>query len=147
MLKKNLAESPARLSLAKVFKTLKMEMSDQHLWSFVEMDFKKHMEELAVFPIRLETKSNLWPNLAQKNNADVGLQCNLFSIHEAKIAQLVNHRNDIAHGNKLIIKDAAQLQEFENAAFLVMHDLAVAVVGCLDTKSYLKIELAPIASE
>jgi hypothetical protein len=48
--------------------------------------------------------------------------------------KLVNQQNEIAHGKKLVINTLAEYQPYEEAAFLVMHKLAVAVVECLERK-------------
>jgi hypothetical protein len=136
--RRDLVEPAAIVSLASVFKNFRGDTSDEKIWEFVTKDFTDCMNELAAFPRKLETKSNLWPNLARQNNSSVGLNCPLFVEKEAKLKQLVGYRNEIAHGKKLIIKDLTQFQEFEDAALLVMHDLALAVVACLSSRNYLK---------
>jgi MAE_28990/MAE_18760-like HEPN len=62
-----------------------------------------------------------------------------------ELGQLVDRRNKIAHGEKLEIASLPQFVRFENAATLVMHDLAVAVVNCLDKKEYLQTLPEPAA--
>ncbi|MFN6439004.1 MAG: MAE_28990/MAE_18760 family HEPN-like nuclease [Nostoc sp. DedSLP01] len=54
-----------------------------------------------------------------------------------ELEALVVRRNDIAHGQKMIIKDIQEYLKYEKAAVEVMHELAVSVVECLDKKLYL----------
>jgi len=62
----------------------------------------------------------------------------LFAQLKAQLNKLVNQRNEIAHGKKLVISTLAEYQPYEEAAFLVMHELGVAVVECLEKKDYLE---------
>jgi len=121
-----------------VFKRLRGDTSDSNLWNFGLSQFQGELGEKARFPDEVDTQSNLWPGLAQEINTSVGLHCPLFDTHSAELAQLVGRRNKIAHGEKLEIADLKQFQKFEHAAWVVMHELAIAVVECLQKKSYLQ---------
>jgi MAE_28990/MAE_18760-like HEPN len=136
-LRGDLADPLAKYSMAQVFKTLRGDLSDASLWKFATADFRGEMQLPATFPIEIDTKSNLWPKLAREINTSVGLQCSLFDSHDFELRQLVARRNDIAHGQKLVIADVTQFQKYEHAVIMVMHDLAVAVVDCLTKKEYL----------
>ncbi len=137
-LRRELAEPIARCAMAAVFKKVRGDTSDANLWRFATAEFEQGLNEKACFPDEVETASNLWPTVAQQINGSVGLSCPLFDAHAAELAQLVGRRNKIAHGEKLEIADLAQLQKFEHAVLVVMHELALAVVECLQTKSYLQ---------
>jgi MAE_28990/MAE_18760-like HEPN len=136
--RKELRVPIAKFSLLKVFKTLRGDASDDKLWDFFHGDLAIHLAEPAAFPVKLETKSNLWANLAIENNDAVGLSCQYFGQLKAQLNRLVNQRNEIAHGKKLVIGSLSEYQPYEDAAFLAMHEVAVAVVECLEKKTYLE---------
>src|SRR5262249_50734358 len=58
--------------------------------------------------------------------------------NKSKLGLLVTRRNGIAHGEDVVVKDLTEYKQYEDAALVVMHDLAVAVVDALDNKTYLK---------
>jgi hypothetical protein len=135
--RKELREPIAKFSLLKIFKTLRGDSSDDMLWDFFHRDLTAHLAAPATFPVKLETQSNLWAKFAIANNDAIGLSCPLFAQLKAQLNKLVNQRNEIAHGKKLVISTLAEYQPYEEAAFLVMHELAVGVVECLEKKNYL----------
>jgi hypothetical protein len=127
-----------KLSLTDSFKSFRGDISDDNIWKFSSMDFHLLLEKELKFSVKLETDSNLWPNLLKDNSLKVGLDCQLIDIHRAKLRNLVGRRNEIAHGKKNIIKNIEEYQPYEQAALEVMHELAVLVVDCLDKRLYLK---------
>jgi hypothetical protein len=54
-----------------------------------------------------------------------------------KLKSLVARRNEIAHGQKMTISSLTEYQEYENAAIVVMHELAISVLEALESKCYL----------
>jgi hypothetical protein len=116
------------------------------LWEFCSNEFSTELSAVAAFPDEIDTESNLWPDLSEKINLSVGLECSLLVEHSEKIGQLVGRRNKIAHGEKMEIKDIDKFQELEHSAVLVMHELAIAVVTCLDRRDYLAKEDDPAAA-
>jgi hypothetical protein len=96
------------------------------------------MKEQLTFELSLETDSNLWPNLLRDNSTEVDLPHKKVDEHELKLKALVARRNEIAHGKKMVIASLAEYQPYEDAAILVMHELAVAVLECLEKKTYLR---------
>jgi hypothetical protein len=137
-IRRELAEPIAKRAMAPVFRQLRGDTSDTNLWRFASSQFENELDEKASFPDEVDTGSNLWPGLAQRINGSVGLNCPLFDTHAAELGQLVGRRNKIAHGEKLEIADLKQFRSFEHAAWVVMHELAIAVVECLADKSYLR---------
>lgn len=135
-LKRDLAEPLAKRAMAAVFRTLRGDTSTGCLWNFATTVFHAEMAQTANFPDEIDTKSNLWPNVSQEINESVGLECPLLGLHSNEIGLLVNRRNKIAHGEKLEISNLEQFQKSEHSAILVMHELAIAVVNCLDDRSY-----------
>lgn len=128
----------ARFSLAKRFRELRGDLSADALWSLCTRDFTTWMQQPLTFDVRLETDSNLWPELLVENSAAVDLPSEKVSEHEFKLKALVSRRNEIAHGKKMVIQTLEEYQPYEEAVFLVMHELAVAVLDCLESKKYLK---------
>lgn len=141
----DLVESLAKRAMESVFRKLRGDTSIENLWRFCSDDFTKELAKKANFPEEIDTKSNLWPSLSAEINASVGLACPLLLAHSDRIKQLVGRRNKIAHGEKLEIASIAKFQEVEHSAVLVMHELAITVVTCLDQKDYL-VPCAPPAA-
>ena len=144
-LRRDLVDPLAKRAMASVFKKLRGDTSPDNLWRFATTDFQAEMGNGAGFPDEVDTKSNLWPDLSQEINSSVGLECPLLRLHSTELGQLVNRRNKIAHGEKLEIAGLKQFQKIEHAAVLVMHELAIAVVNCLDERAYLGATPEPAA--
>jgi hypothetical protein len=85
---------------------------------------------------RLETKSNLWPNVARENNELIGFRCDVLDEASVRLKLIVGRRNEIAHGKKLVIKDIEEYLLYEDAAFLAMHEVATSLIECIEKKSY-----------
>ena len=130
----------AQFSLSKKFRELKGSKDADSLWSAFTNDFQEWMKEQLEFKLRLETNYNLWPNLIKSNSSKVDLPSKTVEKYELKLKTLVGRRNEIAHGKRMIINSLQEYQTYEEAAVLVMHELAVAVLECLEGKTYLKIE-------
>ncbi len=140
------ANELARFSLAKRFRELRGDLSNGALWDCFTKHFEGWMKEDLRFEIRLETESNLWPNLAQKNSAEIGLPSAEVDAHELELRALVSRRNDIAHGKKMVIDSLDEYQKYEDAAVMAMHELAVAVLESLEQKRYLRGAIGPAGS-
>ncbi|MEH2027271.1 MAE_28990/MAE_18760 family HEPN-like nuclease [Nostoc sp.] len=136
--RKECKDEIARLSLQKQFKELKGDLSLENLWKFTQTGLKSLLEENIDFQIKLETESNLYPNIFRENSLQVCLDCTLVEQYQIELRTLVRRRNDIAHGQKMIIKDLKEYQKYEDAALEVMHELAISIVDCLDNKLYLR---------
>lgn len=68
------------------------------------VDFMEKLEnfkeqELKIDDCIIDTESNLWYIVLQKNLYKIGLPVNLFDDYQNDIDALVNRRNSIAHGN------------------------------------------------
>ena len=59
----------------------------------------------------IDTESNLWYIVLQKNLYKIGLPINLFDGYQSAIDPLVNRRNSIAHGN---FRSGVTAEEFSN---------------------------------
>jgi hypothetical protein len=136
--RRDLVTPLAKLAMDRVFRTLRGDTSIESVWAFCTKKFEAELLEIASFPDEVDTESNLWPEVSEKINGTVGLNCTLLSVHSDKISQLVGRRNGVAHGEKMEISDIEQFQALEHSAVLVMHELAISVVTCLDRRDYLK---------
>jgi hypothetical protein len=135
--RKDCKEVISILSLEKKFKEMRGDLSPKSIWEFGKLHFHSLLEENLEFETKLETEANLWPNLFEDNVVKAGLCCTAINQCRTEIKALVARRNQIAHGKTMEIKDLKEYQQYEDAALLVMHDLAVAIVECLDKKLYL----------
>jgi hypothetical protein len=136
--RKDCKDEIAKLSLQKKFKTLKGDLSPQSLWDFGQTGFGIMLEDNLDFQIRLETQSNLYPSLFKENVIQAGLTCTLIDKYQIELKALVTRRNEIAHGQKMTIKNIDEYKKYEDAALEVMHELAISIIDCLDKKLYLK---------
>lgn len=126
-----------RFSLSKKLRELRGNLSDESIWDFVETELAVLLGKLISFDDRFDEHENLWPDTVRENSRCAGLQLAEIDNHAVALKALVSRRNDIAHGKKMYIKDLAEYQKFENAATVVMHELAIVMVESLDTNSYL----------
>ncbi|WP_339872631.1 MAE_28990/MAE_18760 family HEPN-like nuclease [uncultured Brevundimonas sp.] len=76
----------------------------------------------------VDTKSNLWPNLLDKILIDLDLQSYGVVQSPVMVKTLVSRRNDIAHGQKVFIKDLTYYKEYEQVVSEIMYSLALAIV-------------------
>lgn len=136
--RKDCRDEIAKLSLQKYLNKFKWDLSMDHFWEFGQTGFQKMLEEDLDFSTKLDTESNLYPNLLKKNSIQVCLNYQLVEKYEIELKTLVKRRNEIAHGKQMVIKDLQEYQKYEDAAIEVMHELAISIVDCLDNKSYLK---------
>lgn len=74
------------------------------------------------FP-EVDTKSNLWPDLAVEILSDCGVQLRSLGSHERKLKTLVARRNEIAHGEKNFIAEVSYYLEYESAVLEVLYEL------------------------
>ncbi|KYC39808.1 hypothetical protein WA1_27945 [Scytonema hofmannii PCC 7110] len=128
----------AIFSLKNKFQELKEDLSSENIWQFAKTNFQNLLEEKIEFSSKLETNSNLYPNIFRNNILQVGLICSLVDRYQIEIKSLVARRNEIAHGQKMIIKDLQEYKKYEDAALEVMHELAISIVDSLDKKLYLQ---------
>lgn len=134
--RRDVSERLAKFSMAKKFQTLKTSMPLLEVWSFCYQGFLEEMEKPLLFEARLETKSNLWPDLFLENSDHIGISCDQMLASEVRIKSLVSRRNAIAHGEKMEIKDIEEYKTYEDCVFLILHELAVSMVENLSTDAY-----------
>ncbi len=134
-------EPLAILSLEKSFSELKSNLSPDGIWEFFHTKLPKDLIGIAEFvedrtrTCRISTESNLWPEVFRQGSKKLGIICREVDSHETHLKALVGRRNKIAHGEKLEINSLVEYRPYEQAAFAVMYELAIAVVEFLDKGS------------
>ena len=88
----------------------------------------------------LSGRSNLYGTDLNDHCHTMCLPATCIDTNSKKLGLLVTRRNKIAHGEQEVVKDLAEYKQYEDAAVLVMHDLAVAIVDALNQKTYLRFE-------
>lgn len=136
--RKKLKESICKLSLCKEFNGIKGNLSHDNIWDFCLLKFNELLEGQAKFDKKLETNSNLYPNIFEENAQKIDIYCQTLDENRTLIKTLVTRRNEIAHGQKMAIKTLGEYQKYEDAVLLVVHELGCALVEALDNKLYLK---------
>lgn len=126
------------LSLTKELQRMKGAMRIREAWEYCDQDFLRSMQESLMFETRLETKSNLWPDLLRENNNNIGLSCKEIDNNEIKLKTLVSRRNAIAHGQNMVIKDIEEYQIYEDSVIIVIHEIAISIVDSLSNHLYVK---------
>ncbi|MCL1532594.1 MAE_28990/MAE_18760 family HEPN-like nuclease, partial [Xanthomonas nasturtii] len=144
--RKNLKKKFLIISMSNVLGKLRSDISDEGLLR-IEPTVREAIRKFCTFPSKLETKSNLWPNVARDNNLKVNFNSKEIDNHATRLKLIVSRRNDIAHGKRLIIKDLGDYQPYEDSALIVMHEIAVSVIECLDEKSYMNVSFKPIRTQ
>lgn len=98
-------------------------------------DFKE--QELIIDDQIIDTESNLWYIVLQKNLYKVGLPINLFDDYRSDIDALVNRRNSIAHGNfKAGVKDL-EFSNWESKVSDIMSGVTRLLYDYANNKRYL----------
>jgi hypothetical protein len=133
-----LSEEFQLLALEKSFRNLRGNSSSSSLWSFFNAVLPNEIQQKAAFPpdCRLETECNLWPNVFERECAKIGIISIELQSYRPRIKALVSRRNDIAHGKNMTVNSVDEYSEYENATFLVLHDLAVQVLELIENKAY-----------
>ena len=89
----------------------------------------------------LEGRSNLRPGHIDNHCETLGipkLSMLQNAAEKARLWQLVERRNAIAHGRQLVVHSLSEYQPYEDAAILAMHELAVAIIEAIESRLYLK---------
>lgn len=127
------------LALEKLFRGLRGSNKSNSLWDFFNTTLPTELQSIAFFPTecRLETESNLWPDVFERECARIGVKSTTLESSRIRLQALVSRRNDIAHGKNMTIKSVEEYSEYEHAALLVLHDLAVQVLEVIENKAYM----------
>ncbi|NQT13951.1 MAG: hypothetical protein HQ582_14450 [Planctomycetes bacterium] len=86
----------------------------------------------------VDTESNLWPTVLQKNLYRLGLRHDAFAQQDGAILNLLNRRNNIAHGAQRDGVTAEKYSESERAVFRIMEDFMLLIVDALRKEEFKK---------
>lgn len=136
----DLSDSLAIASLEGVFSSFRGNISSDRIWAFAHTDLPNELALETTFDskCRFSTDSNLWPDVFRRETQKLGISCSELDRGETLLKALVSRRNQIAHGEKMIIRSLNEYQPYEDATVAVMYDLAIAIVDFLDKKAYLR---------
>jgi len=102
-------------------------LPDEKLYEF----FREKIDSLRVQPppeSAIDTKSNLWPTLLTELLMSMDLDVSTVVAQPTKLTTLVARRNDIAHGQKVFIRDMPYYLEYEAVTSNTMYALALEIV-------------------
>lgn len=84
----------------------------------------------------IDTASNLKPDVLKKNLYRVGLEYDLFNANDGNISRLINHRNNVAHGNQRNGLTSRDYDELERVVFRMMDEFMSVIVSSLQQSAY-----------
>lgn len=106
------------------------------------VDFMEKMEnfkeqELVIDDQIIDTESNLWYIVLQKNLYKIGLPVDLFDDYRSDIDALVNRRNSIAHGNFKSGVTDIEFSNWERKVSEILEDITRLLYDYARNKRYL----------
>ena len=110
---------------------------------FRRVDFLDQLEDFKNAPLIIEdsvinTESNLWYVVLQKNLYKIGLPVDMFEQYRRDIDALVNRRNSIAHGNSRSGVTSQEFLNWEIKINRVMADITILIYDYANHKQYLQ---------
>ena len=94
-------------------------------------------QPLSIDDSLIDTESNLWYIVLQKNLYKLGLPVDMFASHRAEIDALVNRRNTIAHGNARSGVTNAEYAKWETKINRVFSSLTTTLYDYVNHSRYL----------
>lgn len=88
----------------------------------------------------IDTESNLWYIVLQKNLFKVGLPIDLFDGLSKDIDALVNRRNSIAHGTERVGVREEEYSKWENKSYWIMEQIIIFIYRDVCNENYLKVK-------
>ena len=110
---------------------------------FRRVDFMEQLDSfrdttLVVEDSVVDTESNLWYIVLQKNLYKIGLPIDMFEQYRSEIDALVNRRNSIAHGNARAGVDQQEFLNWETKVSLVLSDVTRLLYDYANHQRYLQ---------
>lgn len=118
--------------------------NDEKLHKFSrQVDFLELVDdiwkEILIIPDKIvDTEANLKPVVLRKLLFRLGFQHDCFSKYEGLIEQLLNKRNNVAHGSIREGINEKDYEKIETATFTIMDELKKLIMEALSDKLYLK---------
>lgn len=108
-----------------------------------QVDFIEQIEKfknsiLIVQDEVIDTESNLWYIVLEKNLYKIGLPVDIFKQYEKEINELVNRRNSIAHGSKYSGIEEQDFSRLETKIFLALSDITRLLYEYANHHKYLQ---------
>ena len=125
------------LSLEDHFTQLRNNASDNDLLDFHRKVLPKLLNKPVKFSATLEADSNLSPDRYCENMNRACLPYKEIKERRSLLRSLVARRNGIAHGESAFIENVSEYNKYEDAAIIVMHELAISIIDSIDKKLYL----------
>jgi hypothetical protein len=85
----------------------------------------------------VNTESNLSSLVLRRNLFKLGFPEDMMSEYDVHLDELVNRRNNIAHGIDDSVVKSNDYDRLQRSVFRAMDSIALAIVGALDDASYL----------
>lgn len=95
-------------------------------------------QPLVIQDTAVDTESNLWYIVLQKNLYRLGLPTDLFQEYKGKIDGLVNRRNNIAHGSQHDGIEEADYQKWELCVKNIMESIVRKIYYYANNEKYLR---------
>lgn len=95
-------------------------------------------QPLVIEETAVDTESNLWYIVLQKNLYRLGLPTDMFQEHKGKIDGLVNRRNHIAHGSQHDGIEEKEYQKWEECIKDIMESIVRKIYFYANNEKYLK---------
>lgn len=86
----------------------------------------------------VDTESNLWYIVLQKNLYRMGLPTDMFIEYKSDIDGLVNRRNHIAHGRQMNGIEEVEYQKWETSTKYIMENIVRKIYYYVNNEKYLK---------
>ncbi len=83
--------------------------------------------------------NNLWIEILSAAIAKLSLSLEAVDLYARKIDLLVSRRNEVAHGKGMAVTNLESYLEYEDAAMLVMMELALRLSELLHSREYLRV--------
>ncbi|WP_445941132.1 MAE_28990/MAE_18760 family HEPN-like nuclease [Pseudomonas sp.] len=131
----DLAWPLASFTLKSLHKELLNEKDESIFFTRLLNELNKEIDAKAEFE-KPPQISNLWPDLLIEWLTKLHLEKESTIEHANTLHQLVNNRNQIAHGKKLMIQSRKELDKYADAAQTVMHEVALGICYALEHKKY-----------
>lgn len=136
--RKDLKWTIATFSLVEFHKNLMREKNQTVFFTRFMKEINGQLEEEAKYQ-RPDKISNLWPDNLLNWLSLLGLDTSSINEERILLESLVKNRNEIAHGNKLIISTRSELEKYKNSAMLAMHQVSIGIVEALEQETYKRI--------
>ena len=105
---------------------------------FIESFDEYRDKELKLSDEIIDTESNLWYIVLQKNLYKLGLPVDLFDDYHTEIDDLVNRRNSIAHGSFKTGVTKDEYRNWENKVYRIMSNINIILYQYASEHKYLK---------